>query len=163
MKTKYAFIGLILLFSVSGEITAQSDYIDILPIKNSKVCYEDVIAVKNVSKEDLFRRAKRWTAVHCEDIKWADNYEIYAKGKIMRDLIYLIIIEIKDERYKYTITEFKISSFSVMNGSSYRTNSSLEEYTIIGKKTYYTNIDKMINKLIISLKESMDTPIEDNW
>ena len=122
---------LILLFSILlniGIVSAQDN--PPVPFKNGSICYENVVKVNdNMTKLDLFKKAKQWTAkyfpatfmyspIQLEDaengflmIHIKLDGSIYAKKTTLvcpyENITCSAKIQVKDGRYMYTFTNFE--------------------------------------------------------
>jgi len=166
MKTSLALIfSLVLLMPIN----AQEKLKDILPLINSKVTYTNIITVDNVSKDEIYNRAKHWLAYNYDRFKIDSKDELICQGHITvgyAQIWQTVTIKIKDGRYKYEVTNFQVVMHDVSNGSSMEVDAPLEKYHSlfgIGEKTGYKNIDNQISELIESLEEAIKTEKVDNW
>jgi hypothetical protein len=86
----------------------------ILPMKNSKICYEEVVVVDNLKATQLYSNAKIWIASTFGSAKSViesdvENNSLVLKG-FLRDNEFAkfgfnLTIQFKDGRYKYTLTD----------------------------------------------------------
>jgi len=162
MKTIYA-LSFILVFSLGflPTISGQEKLRDILPLKDGKVTYTNVIHVDSISKEEIYKRAKQWLAHNFEYTKNDDKDELINRGYIQYGLFKIwqtITIKIKNGKYKYEITDFTFSDGHI--------DQNIEgNYGSITKKSDSKFIDDHITKSIILLEQAIktDTSKEDNW
>lgn len=160
MRT-FTFLILAIVFSTG--LNAQEKLFDVFPVKDNRITYTSVVQSDRISQDNLYKRAKRWFALTCDEINLEDQNELIGKGHIdmqRHHLMYTIIIHVKAERYKYEITNLKIIDYDV-NRKYYALES--PQFIIGDKRGYYMKHDVLINNLIKSLKEAMDTPIDTNW
>jgi hypothetical protein len=162
MKTFYALSFIIVFaFGFSPTISGQEKLKDILPLKDGKVTYTNVILVDSISKEEIYKRAKQWLAQNFEYTKNDDNDLLISRGYIQYGMFkfwHTIIIKIKDGKYKYEITDFTFSDGNV--------DQNIEgNYISLTKKSDFKYIDDHVTKIIISLEQAIktDTSKEDNW
>lgn len=164
---------LILSFALSNGIQGQEKYLDTFPLKFGKVTYSAVVQTEGISKDELYKRAKRWLAKNCEIIKLDDKDIIVGQGVfIMKppilatfNQIYvwqIITIQFKDGRYKYDISDFRIKAYSVIDGSSSLIDDPIENHHAI-MDNQIKKIDPQVKDLILSLDKAMKTPIDYNW
>lgn len=167
---------LIFSFILSNGINGQETYLDVFPQQNGKVTYSAVIQTEGFSKDELHKRAKRWVANNCETIKIDDEDLIVCQGVfVMRiyqifggyDNLYVtqtMTIQLKDGRYKYEISDFRLKHYSVSSGNSYFDDDPIEDYRKpICPNKQIKQIDTKVKDLIASLDQAMKTPIDDNW
>lgn len=168
-------ILLIILFSSEGY--TQNKLLDILPLKDAKVNYSNVLELEGTSKDELYKRAKYWllnSSDYFYEIVDTDNKfkQINSKGSFKEiwgpndyaelyvNVIQTVSLFFRDGRYKYEITNFIIKKPGM--------ESQIEIYQMENKKLmkynklFYEKIDLQIKNLIISLEESMlnNIPIE---
>jgi hypothetical protein len=164
---------LFLSFALSGGMMGQEKYLDVFPLYNGKVTYSEIIETSGIATDELHLRAGRWFADHCEIIKLNEKdimvgqVVFVAKNShlVNHELFYVcltITLHFKDGRYKYDIYDFRIKSFSVANGSSYLVDESLEDPHFI-KENQIKKIEPQIKDMILSLVNTINTPIDDNW
>jgi len=70
---------------------AQNKLLDVLPLKNGKVLYTEVLEVQNVLKDSLYLHAKKWllnNSVKVEEIATNDNKYREISGKISFKLLW---------------------------------------------------------------------------
>jgi len=155
-------IGILFFFCVlSSGSYAQKMWLDILPLKDNKICYTGVVQVDSVLADELYQRAKEWMVRECDVIKINNKNELAGNGfyynVFNKKIWYLIQIKIKDNHYKYELTDFKEKSSEFKDAP-------LEDTKIIaGKNEYYRRVDEEINEIITGLKKAMQTPIDDKW
>jgi hypothetical protein len=166
---KLKFIIIILLFSVNS--FSQDYLLDILPLDNGNVKYTGVVKVDGVNKKELYSRAKKWVVLSyksANDVIQLDEKEdgiiigkgnfginYYSRNPIIK---HTIQIEIKDGRYKYTVSNF---IYSDIKDSSF----SIEKFpkSWAGKKKLYRTIDENAKSIIADLKTTMETESKDDW
>ena len=162
MKTFLALnFMLVFAFGFSQTISGQEKLKDILPLKDGKVMYTNVIQVDSISKEVICRHAKQWLAHNFEYTKVDDKDELISRGYIQYGLFKIwqtITIKIKDRKYKYEITDFTFSDGNVFQNIE-------GNYGSLTKKADYKYIDDHVTKIILSLEQAIktDTNKEDNW
>lgn len=170
---------------ITSFVFGQDKLLGILPLKDGNVNYSGVVQVDSISKDttkkdELYKRAKRWfidTYNSAKDVIQLDdkeNGEIIAKGffEVSRQVGFLLTtqtfniwqtfkIQVKDGRYKYEITDFRIKSITGemdqplekwMSGSEVEYN-----------KKYCVLIDTHVKELITSLEKFMNTKPKDDW
>src|SRR5450830_1164209 len=122
------YILFIVLF-ISNGILAQEKLLGILPLKDGKVTYTDIIQLQGVSKNEIYNRAKHWfidTFNSGKDVIQLDDKEtgeVIGKGCFKAvwminfyssqsvNVWKTIKIQIKDGRYRYEITDFRMRNY----------------------------------------------------
>jgi hypothetical protein len=154
---------------------AQQKLMNILPVKESKVNYSEVITVDSASKDVLYNRAKRWyvdvynSAQNVIQLDDKENGEIVGKGNFdvywnMGALVgtekvaiyHKLSIFLKDGRYKYEIADLIVH----IQLHEYP----IEAYSKNGKTAgrLYQATDDKIQHIIESLKKAMQGDKEKN-
>lgn len=113
---------------------------DILPLQNGKVVYEGVVKLDSVTRDEAYKRAKRWMVRVCHSFYLDDQEELIGKRYITpggSEVWQTISIQVKEGRYKYTITDFRMRSITILQGSFVRpTEVPIEEAPLIGKTVF---------------------------
>ncbi len=164
----YQILIFIVLFS--SVVNAQNRLLDILPLKDAKVYYSEVLEVEGISKDELYNRAKQWLLHSGEspyEIIYTDdkNEQIDGKGsfkelwgpndypELYTTVSLSIGFKLRNSRYQYEITNFVIKK----NG----TETQIEVFKMEYKKNlkynrlFYKKIDAHINNLISSIEKYM--------
>jgi hypothetical protein len=98
-----------------------------LPLNDGKIRYTDVVQAPGKTKAELFQNSKVWFAntfrsakdvINFEDegagiVSGSGNTSIYIKSlgqTVERTVYFSIKIEVKDERYRYTIDQIEFST-----------------------------------------------------
>lgn len=175
-----------LFFCLTANAQQDEKMHGILPVKNEKICYSEVVEVPGVSKDELYNRAYTWfvkTYKSAKDvIQMADKEsgKIIGKGwfthpfsKIKTE--HSVTIMVKDGRYKYIITDFIFNDKMVIAGLLTTFNDPLEEtYKNMKpeRKIHAKNMNQFndyVNAMVQTLKDSMNKTAstgeteEDNW
>jgi hypothetical protein len=174
MKTKLLCLALSMSLVSSAQETKLQG---ILPMKDGKVNYTDVIPVDSTSKDQLYTRAKRWfaeTYKSAKDVIQLDdkeNGEIIGKGLFNETLSVIgtkydisvyeaVKIFIKDNKVKYEITDFVTEAA----GNLYGANGPIESFNPnMGKKKFLEKVDTDVQAMIASLKKALQTKTDSNW
>ena len=182
---KKIYILFLVLF-ISNWILAQDKLLGILPLKDGKVTYTDVVQLQGVSKDEMYKRAKHWfidsfnsgkDVIQFED---KENGEVISKGcfkTIWMTNFYssqsinvwkTIKIQIKDDRYRYEITDFRMRNYYLpsQNASITDVGIPLEEWNKghdSSNKRFYPKINTQLTSLIKSLEVAMKSNISDSW
>lgn len=157
---------------------------------NKTVVYTGVVNADNILKDELFVRAKAWFAKtyrssnnvlqmddrdagkligHGSDLL-SYRYALISMGYYLK---YIIEVDVKDGKYKYTISDITVPD---TDPAGYHLT--LDEIVVAGKtkvertkkdngeyrnrfKGYVTESDKFINELISSLKKGMENKSSD--
>jgi hypothetical protein len=180
MVMKKIFILIFALF-ISQEIFAQDKLLGILPLKEGKVTYSDVIQLQGVSKDEMYKRVKLWfnendksnkDVIQLED---KDNGEIIGKGSfrakwnfrfytvLSMNVWKTIKIQIKNDSLKYEISDFRMNNyfFPTQITSLADTSVPLEAWNKghdANNKRFYPRI----NNQMIALINSLETAIKSN-
>jgi hypothetical protein len=160
---------------LSIEVVSQHTLSGVLPVSSGKVSYKDVHEIVGQPKEILIENAKAWFIVkkvsHVNEEELDKKHQII-KGKISfkilwgpndfpelyKEVLYNVKIIAKNNRYQYEFTNFIVND----PGKT----SQLEIYKSEQKKydnynhDFYVRIDKEVKKMIASLVQKMNTPIE---
>lgn len=183
MKLIISTIGL-LFVTISSY--SQDKLLDILPLVEGRVTYTGIVQVDDVSSDELYNRAKRWfvdTYKSGKDVIQLDdkeNGEIIGKGFFEEmwmvtfyggqnvNVWQTIKVQMKDGRYRYEITDFRMKYF--VSASQYTSSSNvdvaLEEWNKgrdANNKKFYPKIDSHIKSLIESLDKAMKTKTKSDW
>ena len=182
---KKIYILCMVLF-ISNGILAQDKLLGILPLRDGKVTYTDVIQLQGVSKDEMYKRAKHWfvdTFNSGKDVIQLDdkeNGEVIGKGCFKAlwlinfyssqsvNVWKTIIIQIKDNRYRYEITDFRMRKYYLpsQNASITDVGIPLEEWNKghnSSNKRFYPKINTQLAALIKSLEVAMKNNITDSW
>jgi hypothetical protein len=145
------------IFLITG-LYSQEKLFDVFPVKDNRIFYTNIISVDSTKSSELLKRAKRWAAINCESINLSEEHEIIGKGYVLNNIWYTILIRIKDNKYKYEITDIRERSFSK---DYYDTPLEMKK-PIIERGTYKV-IHQNINQLINTLEKAMQTQIDCDW
>ena len=162
---------LIIFFLLTSACYSQEKTKEIPPLENGLIVYSDVVKVDSVSATELYNRAKKWIALRyksANDVIQIDNKEdkiLIGKGNFnikyyTRNPVigHTIQIETREERYKYTISNF---IYSDNKGDSFAIEKFPKGWA--GKRKLYRTIDDKINTLISDLKKVIATEVDDDW
>ena len=160
---------------LSIEVVSQQTLSGILPLSSGKVSYKDVHEIVGLPKEVFIVNAKAWLiakrASHINGEELDKKHQIIS-GKISfkilwgpndfpelyKEVQYNIEVIAKNNRYQYEFTNFIV----IDPGKT----SQLEIYKSEKKKyapynrDFYVRIDKEVQKMIVSLVQKMNTPME---
>lgn len=159
------------IFLLSQTTYSQEKLYDILPLENGNVIYTEVLKVKNIDKEELYNKAKKWIVLTYKSannvIQLDDKEEGVIIGKGYFDINYYsrnpkiehtIQIETKNERFKYTISNF---IYSDKQGSTFAIETFPKRWA--GEKKLYRTLDAKTQRIITNLKNSMKTESNNDW
>lgn len=165
-------------FTTYENDNSKKNAVDLLPQKNGKVYYSDIIKVDSVSKVELYNRAKRWVVDifnSAKDVTQLDNKEegeLIIKSYFLSDAYWVIInrlniyntikIYVKDNRYKYEIVDISISFDN--KEWMFPIETWYEKYSI-SSKSNYKKINTEFETIILSLENAMKTKsqLQENW
>lgn len=162
---------LVTMFLISITSFCQEKFQESLPLENGKVVYTEVIKIDDLSKSDLYKRAKKWVVLNyksANDVIQLDDKEdgiIIAKGTFgiryytrNPKIEHTLQIETKNGRFKYTISNF---IYNDNQGYTFFIENFPKGWA--GKKKLYRLIDEEVNKIISNLKQSMNSEEKDDW
>lgn len=170
----------------SCNLFGQDKLLGILPLKDGKVTYVDVVQVDSISKDELYKRTKRWfidTYKSAKDVIQLDdkeNGEVIGKGFFETywqitfysgqniNVWQTIKVQVKDGRYRYEITDFNVKYYVSPSQYTSATNVDmpLETWNQVREencKKIYTKIDAEVQLLIISLEKFVKMQPKDDW
>lgn len=129
MKTKYALLITTLLIGMINFLNAQTDKLPMNP-ENNKIRFQEVIT-ETGTKDELFNRSINWLNNYYKDPVRITSVRDQPTGKIIgrhtirlqytgddgvrRDgasVYYEFTLEMRDERYRYTITDLLLKTAS---------------------------------------------------
>ncbi len=157
-----------------------------LPLVDGKITYGGVVQIDGLSSEELYKRTKRWfieTYNSGKDVIQLDdkeNGEIIGKGffetywqstfysGIGINIHETIKIQVKDGRYKYEITDFKVKFYVPAAGGMPANNvdAPLETWNTWREENcnkIRAQIDLDVKGLIASLEKFVRTKPQDDW
>lgn len=158
-----------------------------LPMKDGKTLISEVITVDSVSKEKLYLNAKRYLAntfKSAKDVIQLDDKEsgeIIAKGYFETTWQYglgmatpvqvwhTIAISVKDGKYKYQISDFRIKYFNEATAytRASTTDVTLEDFSKSRKKNYLkfenNSLKPKIDEYVSAIKAAMINTQSDQW
>lgn len=171
--SKHNFFCILLMSLVVTEIEAADDY-PLPPInaETSKFQYQDVVILDStVSKSDIYSYCKAWIAINYKQAKDVIQLDDSTSGKIIVKgnipityytsaawVNHMLIIEMKDGRYRYTLTDFVFD-----NG---QWSSPLEDKKKFWgqQKKLYTQVTESCDRMISDLKSyTMKEKKVDEW
>lgn len=162
---------------IAFTVSIKASIVDSIQYRDGKVIIEEIITVPNATSAQMYGKAKIFftkafnsskSVIQSEDV---ENHQIIGKGKIVKSedqgyggiyLNFTIIIQTKDEKYKYTITDMCID----MTGLALMKTTAEHAAKIAKEKDdsraiddYYSDLKPIVNLL----KEQMQIKEEDNW
>lgn len=185
LTMKNIFILIVSLF-ISQEIFAQEKLLGILPLKEGKVTYSDVLPVQGVSKDQLYKRVKLWfiesynsgkDVIQLDD---KDHGEIIGKGcfrakwnfrfytTLSMNVWKTIKIQIKNDSLKYEISDFRMNNYFFPTTKSSLSDASIPLETWnkghdANNRKFYPRINNQMLALISSLESAVKSNENDNW
>lgn len=177
------FLFIITLF-IANSILAQDKLLGILPLKEGKVTYSDVIQLQGVSKEEMYNRVKLWfidtynTSNDVIQIDDKEHGEIIGKGcfRTVWNLRFYtaqslnvwktIKIQLLNNSFRYEITDFKLNNpfFPTQNLTISNLGVPLEQWNKghdSNNRKFYPKINNQMLTLITSLEKAMKTKAND--
>lgn len=164
-------LRILLLLLISSVAFAQS-----LPTDpdTKKITWQEKVAVDSVSKSDLFERAQNWLAHYYKTNKFTPNdtasgrigkedgffvislsYDF--KYKAEHNVAYDIAIDIKEGRYRFTITNFTIYNSKTGPKTVQPLETAYAKMSNQNKTELSSQVNKEVNTLIEDLKKLMLT------
>lgn len=165
MTSYYGSFFLILVLAVSAKAQMPVDP------ETGRFLYQEVVEVPG-AKDDLYVKAQTWFVNTFRDAKEVIQLQDKDAGRVMgkglfrltlvmltRSIHFTITIDVKDDRYRYTITDFIIEWHNTGNDVH-----NFEEVTL-SRRQLYNKTDAMIQELIANLKTTMSqsSPTQDDW
>lgn len=169
---------LLLLFVMSIGLHINASEVDSIQFRNGKVIIEEVITVPNATASQLYGKAKLFFsktfnfAKRVIDSEDPENHTIVGKGKIVSQedqgyggiyYNFTILIQTKDGRYRYTITDMYVE----MTGLAPMTITAEHSAKVAKEKDSMEPIKDYYEKtapIITTLKEQMHiNEDEDEW
>lgn len=141
-----------------------------------RITFQAVVAAEGVSADDLYSRAKLWAATTYRSAKTVVDLEDRDAGRLMvkgrmtipyaglssMDIRYQVLVEVKDGRFRYTLTDLEL----VGTGGSPTASTPFESQfknALVGKKTL-ERVHIRCTEVIESLIEGMTGPnTADKW
>jgi len=177
-----------LLFS-SFSLYAQSTIETTLPVdtETKRVTYTGVVAVKGVTQNELYTRAKLWLGLTFDDAKDVIKVDEKDAGLIVirgysdlpiqssmtglmpanMELGYTMTLNFKDERYKYTLTNYQLVSGAISSTLEKEISTQLSKPKnkgVIIAKQYAKSVDTFARLLTESVDATLHKPVSgDGW
>jgi hypothetical protein len=169
-----SLILIISLTTFGQETKEQKKLSKYFNLEDGRVIYTDVIEITGASKDSLYFKVKNWFVESynsSNDVIQLDDEnrgQITGKGVFtINHLVgiayihHMIKIEVKEGRYKYTISNFKY--INQPKTQSFQ----IEEYPKssmgMGREEMYKNIDSETKIIIGSLEKYMRSPPKKDW
>jgi hypothetical protein len=178
---KFIFLFTCCLIATIG--LTQENVLTILPLKDGKVNYSGVVNVDSVNKTELYNRAKHWlveTYKSAKDVIQIDDkengevigkvfFEIYWTNTFYSGLNiniwHTLKIQVKDGRFRYEITDFSVKYSYIYHGLNY-VDAPLETWNSArpeNLKKVLLHVDEKMQEMVLSLKNYMKKPMNNNW
>ncbi|HCC51120.1 MAG TPA: hypothetical protein DEQ30_02950 [Porphyromonadaceae bacterium] len=165
------FVVLFVLTLISIKMFSQGEFIcDILPAKDGRVFYSEVIKTEDMSASELYSNAKKWVSTTFRSAKSViqsdvDGSIIVIKGRLSyitsADTPFTLTIQFKDGRFKYELTDLMMD----INTSVFSKTYPIEEAPFV-KDCIEKNLNKY-NDFIYDFIDGMIAEIEgaedDDW
>jgi len=182
MRTTIIFI-LLPLFAFTQN--PSSLHYGIMPTVNSKITYTGVVQADSIAASELYRRAKKFVAMNYKSAKDVIQYddpqkgELICKGSVKQSwqssysdiqdtyVTHTFSIECRDGRYKYSITDLRITYayFSPAANSIQDVDMELEQWNVARPKNlvkYLEPLDIEFKSLISAMESSLSKDIPDS-
>lgn len=174
------FYLIVFMFFLVDSLLAQDKLLGVLPLKEGKVFYSDVILVDSVKKDELFIRSKEWFGKKFTSTNEVIQLDDKEAGKIIQNGIikselqfgplntsrvlvhFTFSVFAKDGKSKYEITNFKVQLID-LEGNVAPNKQPMEAMPGKDKNNIelFKKVDASINDLLKSLREYLTA--EDNW
>jgi hypothetical protein len=174
---RIAIAFLLLLVSAASSVSAKVSERDltILKIGPSGLYYEEVVPAEGVSAEDLYSRARAWMAksyrssnavIQMDD---KDNKKMIGKGVfdvrgyvgVKLSVRHTITFESREGRYKIRIDDLIVVAPDLYVGNQKIPGGEYELSDAKGRVV--SNVEKEIETVVQSLKDSLQQPVKDDW
>lgn len=179
--------NLLLIFLLSIQVAySQETILGVFPGKDGKIYYSGVVTVDSTSKDELYRRSRQWfanTYKSADDVlqmEDKDAGQIIGKGYFTAiwkvtfyanqevDVYHTINIQIKDGKYRYEITDFRVHYYSEPSqySAAYTVDTPMEEWRKSGGKNidaFFADVNNEVNEIISSLQKAMSTKSDSQW
>jgi hypothetical protein len=175
---KLKLLTFIISWLVSGTVTAQ---LNIDP-DTKKVLYQETVTIDSLDKKALYERGVEWMTKNFKTNKFDVNdkvnlklahegtfpvsYTYDFKYKSENTVTYVLNIDFKDGKYRYTITDFKIYKTDLGVKTAQPLEAYYQKMKTDSKKEFSTNFSNEVNKIIEDLKKNMKaakTSEEEDW
>jgi hypothetical protein len=159
---------LFLVILASHSLVAQTLPTD--PV-TKKVLFQELIPMDSLTKDDLYERAITWFTDHYKtnkfDVNDKANGKIGTEGyfivsmtydfkyKSEHNVSYNVLINVKDGKYKYSITDFSVYNVKTGPKSIQTVEVAYPKMTTANKKEFITQLNSEVNLIIEDLKNVM--------
>jgi hypothetical protein len=162
---KNLIVFFLLFFSLSSY--SQDKICDLLPSKDGKVFYSDIIVVDKLKSEELYNNTKLWISQTFRSAKSVieadvENNLLVMKGRLNYvangDTPFSLSLQFKDGRYKYELTDFE----SDIRISSMHIKRKIEETPFVknceekGLRDFNSLIESFIKSMIDGINKNDD-------
>ncbi|WP_352422269.1 DUF4468 domain-containing protein [Proteiniphilum sp.] len=165
---KVLFLALTALFTINPVFSQEEKICDLIPSKNGKVFYTEVVNVENSKSIELYNNAKMWIASTFKSAKSViqsdvEGTSIVVKGRLNYvtdgDSPFILTIQFKDGRYKYELTDLYMD----MNIAGKKVTYPIENAPFIKNcsEKPLEGYNKFILSFIDELKSGID--VSDDW
>lgn len=163
------------LFIILSNLTySQEKFLELLPMKDGKVNYNDVVLVDSCSKDRLYLKAKHWfidsyrSAKDVIQLDDKENGELIGKGFFETywqilfyagqqiNVWYTVKIQMKENKFRYEITDFRIKYYSAPT-SKYDSGSDVDLPLEEWNKQRPENLRKVCKKIDIEIQNTIST------
>ena len=186
LKVKVISTLALLLFSTVFTFCQSTKLYEVLPLVDSNVVYSEVVMADNISKNELFTRAKKWSVDAYVSAKDVTQYEDKEAGELIVkaqfDALYQITfyqidpvqirhvvkIDVKDGKYRYEISNLIVKYLipsPTQYGRSREAEMPIERFNQKNRPQnsakFAVGINNKIQEIIKSLKTAMETSKKD--
>jgi hypothetical protein len=163
---KILYLLVIILFS--NTLNAQTLPTD--PV-SKKVIFQELIPIDSASKDDLYERAVTWLTDHYKTNKFDINDKVKGqigtegyfivsmtydfKYKSEHNVSYNVLINVKDGKYKYSVTDFFVYNVKTGPKSIQAVEAAYPKMTTVNKKEFVAQLTSEVNLIIEDMKNTM--------
>ena len=181
-----ALTAFCLLLTISSFGQSDPKLLDILPTKDGKVYYSEVVQIDSTDKSKLYTKAKKWFVDQYKSAKDViqlddkENGEIIGKGYFETqwqanfmtmqkvNVWHTVKVSVKDNKYRYEISNFELKWHTAPSkySSGGNTEVLIEDFwknRESNAKKYFAKVDTEVKSIISSLERFMKAPIGDDW
>jgi hypothetical protein len=149
--------------------------------ETKKITYQETVNMDSLSKVQLYERCKNWMTNYYKSTKFDMDDKISKitmsgyflvtltydfKYKSENNVSYSITFNLKEGKYRYTITDFKVYKVSAGPKTIQPAETAYAKMTTANKKEFVTQVTAEINKLIEDMKVAIKSgkmKDQDDW
>jgi hypothetical protein len=149
--------------------------------ETKKITYQETVNMDSLTKAQLYERCKNWMTNYYKSTKFDMDDKINKiatsgyflvtltydfKYKSENNVSYSITFNLKEGKYRYTITDFRFYKVSAGPKTIIPAETAYAKMTTVNKKEFVTQVTAEINKLIEDMKIAIKTgkmKDQDDW